>query len=224
MDYVPGVYKPFKQNKTLEELRMRVNINPIKAVIFDMGNVVLRVDHMIACAKFSEFSDLSKEEIYDKIIGTRLEDSFERGIISPHTFYESVVERIGASISFDSFCAIYNDVFTKNNGMSEIILKLKNKVKILLLSNTNKLHFLWVDKKFNILKNFNERVLSYEVRSRKPEKEIFLYALNLLEYKPDEILYIDDVVDFVDASKKLGMNAILFRSFSIFQSELLDYF
>jgi len=203
---------------------MRANINPIKAVVFDMGNVVLKVDHMIACEKFSEFSDLPKEEIYKKIIGTRLEDSFERGIISPHTFYESIIERIGVNISFDSFSAIFNDVFTTNNGMSEIIFKLKNKVKIMLLSNTNKLHFSWVDKKFNILRNFDERVLSYEVGSRKPEKEIFLHALNILEYKPDEILYIDDVEEFVYASKKLGMNAIIFRSFSMFKSELLKYF
>ncbi len=108
---------------------MKSNTYSIKAVIFDMGNVVLNVDHMVACKKLSEFSNLSKEKIYKKIIGTRLENSFERGIISPHTFYKSVIERIGADISFNSFSSIFNDVFTTNNGMNETIIKLKDKVK-----------------------------------------------------------------------------------------------
>jgi glucose-1-phosphatase len=203
---------------------MKSNTYSIKAVIFDMGNVVLNVDHMVACKKLSEFSNLSKEKIYKKIIGTRLEDSFERGIISPHTFYKSVIERIDADISFNSFSSIYNDVFTTNNGMNETIIKLKDKVKILLLSNTNKLHFSWVNERFDILKNFNKRVLSYETGSRKPEKEIFLHALDILKYQPDEIIYIDDVPGFVEASKKLGMNTILFKSFSMFKFDLLRYF
>jgi glucose-1-phosphatase len=203
---------------------MRSDNNSIRAVIFDMGNVVLNVDHMIACKKFSEFSYLSQEEIYKKIIGTRLEDSFERGIISPKTFYKSVTERIGVDIPFNDFSLIFNDVFSNNDEMHNTIISLKDEVKILLLSNTNKLHFSWVIERFDILKNFNIKVLSYEIGSRKPEKKIFLHALDILGYQPEETIYIDDIPGYVEASKKLGMNAILFRSFSTFKSALLKYF
>ena len=51
---------------------MRTNNNQIKVIIFDMGNVVLKVDHRVACKKFSSFSDLTKEDIYKLIIGSRL--------------------------------------------------------------------------------------------------------------------------------------------------------
>jgi HAD superfamily hydrolase (TIGR01509 family) len=200
------------------------NLNQIKAVVFDMGNVVLKVDHMIACKKFSRFSDLSKEDIFKKIIGSSLEDSLERGLISPESFYESISKKIGVDISFDDFSNIYNDVFSTNDGMSEIIFELKDKVKIMLLSNTNELHFSWVDKKFSVLKNFNQRVLSYKIGARKPEKEIFLHALDVLDLMPKETVYVDDLEEFVKASGKLGMNSILFKSPSAFRSELLKYF
>lgn len=197
--------------------------NPIKAVIFDMGNVVLKVDHWVACEKFSQYSDLTKEEIYERIIGSSLEDLFERGRISPLAFYLSISKKIHVDMDFEQFSRIYNDVFFTNNGMSEVLKRLKKEVKILLLSNTNQSHFSWVDQKFSILKNFKERVLSYKVGFRKPEKEIFLHALDMLRFKPEETVYIDDLEEFVSASEKIGMNGIVFRSFSFFQTELANF-
>ena len=72
---------------------MKIYKNHIKALIFDMGNVVLNVDHMIACRKFSAGCNLSKEEIYNKIIGTSHKDSFKRGKIRSNFFYLSVLDR-----------------------------------------------------------------------------------------------------------------------------------
>jgi glucose-1-phosphatase len=202
---------------------MRTSTQTIKAVVFDMGNVVLKVDHMIACDKFAQFSNFQKEKIFENMVGTKLEDRFERGMMTPQSFYESTIAKIGVNISFDVFSEIFNDVFCTNPGMSEIIGQLKKDLKIMLLSNTNALHFSWVDQKFDVLKNFKQRVLSYQVGARKPEKEIFLHALHLLGCRPEEVLYVDDLIPFVRASRQLGMHAILFRSFSSFHSELLQY-
>ncbi len=198
--------------------------NHIKALIFDMGNVVLNVDHMIACRKFAEFSSLSDEEIYKNIIGTSLEDSFERGEISSNTFYLSVLEKICADIPFEDFNMIFSDVFSLNNGMTEVISRIKEKAGIILLSNTNKLHFSWVEKKFDVLKEFKVRVLSYEVGIRKPEKEIFIFALEKLGFKPEEVLYIDDVKEYINSAKELGINGILFESADGLVTELKKYF
>lgn len=203
---------------------MKTGENHLKALIFDMGNVVLNVDHMKACRKFSEYTDFPEEEIHKKIIGTNLEDSFERGKVSINDFYVSVMDRIRADIPFKDFNIIFSDVFSLNAGMTDVISWLKGRARIILLSNTNVLHFSWVQEKFDVLKNFEKKVLSYETGTRKPEKEIYLYALDFLGCRPEEALYIDDIKDFIDSSKKLGMNGILFKSFPGFVSELKEYF
>ncbi|HAX17721.1 MAG TPA: hypothetical protein DCY00_03895 [Actinobacteria bacterium] len=100
---------------------MKIYKNHIKAPISDMGNVVLNVDHIIACRKFSECCNLSKEEIYNKIIGTSLEDSFKIGKISSNSFCLSVLDRLGVDIPFEDFNLIFSDIFSINNGIPEVI-------------------------------------------------------------------------------------------------------
>ena len=113
---------------------MEIYKNHIKALIFDMGNVILNVDHMIACRKFSECCNLSKEEIYNKIIGTSHKDSFKRGKIRSNFFYLSVLDRLGVDIPFEDFNLIFSDVFSVNNGMPEVISWLKGRAEIIFLN------------------------------------------------------------------------------------------
>ena len=197
--------------------------HPIKAVIFDMGNVILKVDHMVACRKFAQFSSFSKEVIYSKLIGTKLEDSFERGFIEPEPFYEATAKKIGVDISFAQFSAIFNDVFFDHDGMPEVLLQVKKRVKVLALSNTNYLHYRWVEKKFKVMDNFEQKVLSFEMGYRKPEPEIYMKALDILQCRPEETVYIDDVEDFVKGARNLGLNGIVFKSYEYFKSELLKF-
>ncbi|MDZ7836937.1 MAG: HAD family phosphatase [Actinomycetota bacterium] len=203
---------------------MSRNKTKIKAVIFDMGKVILKVDHMIACNKFSRYCHLGPEEIYNRIIGSELEDALERGFINPDTFYKAISEKLGINLAFNRFDTIFSDVFSYNDGMAEIIDDLKQRVEVLLLSNTNLLHFRWVEKKFRVLKKFDNRVLSFKVGFRKPEPEIYLNALDILKFMPEETIYIDDIEEYVEGARKLGINGIVFKCLDFFKSELLKYY
>ncbi len=189
-----------------------------------MGNVVLDVDHMIYCEKFSKFCDLSREEIFKRIVDTRLEDNYEKGIISSRSFFNSVVEILKLDIAYESFIEIYSDIFTENKEVSEIVYFLKKKVKILLISNTNEPHFSLVSRKFKVIRQFDEYILSYKTGFRKPQEEIYLIALEKMNCKPKEVLYIDDIKDFVKVAQKLGINSVLFDSAKNLGQELLKYF
>ncbi len=79
-----------------------------------------------------------------------------------------------------------------------------------MLSNTNSIHkkFGWAQ--YNFLENFDHLVLSHEVKFVKPEKEIYIYTQNIFSNKPQEIFYIDDVLEYIQAAQNIGWNTYHF--------------
>jgi putative hydrolase of the HAD superfamily len=101
---------------------------------------------------------------------------------------------------------------TINTEFYNYLLTLHKKYKISLLSNA------WLDartiytKIFHLDRISDSMIISAEVGMEKPDRKIFLYACDLLQSTADEILFIDDTKENVDAAKKLGMKTVLFTS------------
>jgi len=195
----------------------------IKAIIFDLGNVILNFDHKIACKRLSEKSNFSSEYIYNYIFNNYLEELYDKGKISSNKFYRTICKSLGIKISYQEFYEIWGDIFWLNPGMDKILKSLKRKIKIILLSNTNEIHFSYVKKRFNILKEIDEFVLSFKIGARKPENEIFLCALKKIKLPPKNVLYVDDIIEFVNVAKRIGFNGIVFGSPTQLESDLKKY-
>jgi HAD superfamily hydrolase (TIGR01509 family) len=56
-------------------------------------------------------------------------------------------------------------------------------------------------------------MLSYELNSVKPEKEIFINAIEKFTLIPSECVFIDDRPVNVNVAEKLGMKGIVHQSF-----------
>jgi len=113
-------------------------------------------------------------------------------------------------IDKNTFCKYYSDIFIENRKVTSLLPELKQKYKLVLLSNTNSIHkkFGWEQYKF--LENFDHLVLSYEVKYVKPEKEIYLHTQNIFSNQPQEIFYIDDVLEYIQAAHNIGWNTYHF--------------
>ena len=61
------------------------------------------------------------------------------------------------------------------------------------------------------MKNFDDHILSYQEKSRKPDDRIYGVASKACRAKPSEIFYIDDRHDLTDAAKELGFNVFTYR-------------
>jgi len=110
-----------------------------------------------------------------------------------------------------------------DNKLADMILKLKNKgFKTVLLSNSNsgfvkgKIYTTYPE--FESL--FNEIIISSDVGMLKPDKNIYLYALNKVNSKPEESLLIDDSKKNVDGATKLGINGFLYTDSDSFSEHL----
>ena len=190
-------------------------------LIFDMGNVVLFFDHMLICKRLCKLSSYSTFEIYKLIFTNGLEKLFDEGKISSKKFYEKIVETLKVNISFYEFYEIWSNIFEENIEVSHLIKWLKkNKYKIYLLSNTNELHYQYVKNKFNIIKEFDEYFLSYNVGYRKPDLRIFQTVLKKSKLPVNNHIYIDDKEEYVNVAKSIGMRGIVFKSSNQLKKEL----
>ena len=98
----------------------------------------------------------------------------------------------------------------------DLLLNIKNTYRTFLLSNTNEIHMVFINnylqKMFqikNLEKHFEKVYLSYEVKMRKPDAEIFELILNQNNLLKEETLFIDDSLQHVDSARSLGLSTIL---------------
>jgi putative hydrolase of the HAD superfamily len=194
--------------------------NGIEAVLFDLGNVVVRFDHRIAARKIGKFSSLPAEKIYDLFFDSPLVQSFEEGRVSSAEFFERIKDMLSLNIGYEEFVPIWNEIFFENPGIEEIIGRLKKRFKIFLISNVNQLHFDYIRNRFDILGEFEKFILSYQVGARKPDRKIYEMAIKETGLAAEKILYTDDRLELIEAGRSLGLGAIHFKGVKEFNEEL----
>jgi FMN phosphatase YigB (HAD superfamily) len=195
-----------------------MNHHTIEVLLFDLGNVILPFNHhQIAekLARFSERKELSGPSqifsyLFDRENGAV--NDYEIGKMSSIEFFNQIKERFRLIITFNAFVPIWNEIFTENHDVSEIIRSLKGKKKLGLLSNTNPLHFKYALSTYPVLKLFDKWILSHEIGFKKPAVEIFLKAIEWASVPPMGIFFVDDIKEHVEVAASLGLQAIHFVS------------
>lgn len=181
----------------------------IRCVISDLGKVILFFDNDIFFKKMANYCPFSAQEIATLTSAHfKLVEYFDKGKMSPQEFYRQVTKTFKAKIDYDTFYSIYNDVFSPNPPVLQLMKKLKRNYKMLLLSNTDVMRFGFIKKKFPEILIFDEYILSYEVGRMKPEPRIYQKALKKAGAKARECVFIDDIKENVGAAAELGIHGI----------------
>ncbi|MDD5428081.1 MAG: HAD hydrolase-like protein [Candidatus Omnitrophica bacterium] len=186
--------------------------NKYNTIVFDLGNTVIRFDHNIAAKKISNLFRLEHKKIYDLFFDSEITRAFEKGELSPSQFYDKASEQLGIKLPYEDFVKIWNDIFWADEGTCSIVKELKDNYKLFLLSNVNRLHFEHIEKKFDIIKEFDELILSFVIGSMKPERPIYDDVIRRAGGDKSGILYIDDREDLISAAKNIGIDSIRFKN------------
>jgi len=194
----------------------------IKILIFDLGNVVLKFDHRVATRKIAALSGLEEFEVYKSIFYSGIERLFDCGKISAKEFYKKISKKFIKYVTYEDFKNAWADIFKRNPGMDGLLKNLKGKFRLCLLSNTNAIHFPFVRKKFPIAGIFERYFLSYKLHICKPDKKIFSEVTKKYNVLPKECIFIDDIKEYVDDAKKLGIHAIRYKSLKGLKASLGD--
>ncbi|MDP3730241.1 MAG: HAD hydrolase-like protein [Candidatus Omnitrophota bacterium] len=183
-----------------------------RVIIFDLGNTLIKFDHNISAKKIANLFHLDSEEVRRLFFDSKLTQAFERGQISPKDFHARVTRHLGVAIPFRDFVSIWNDIFWADEGACAIARRLKKDYKLFLLSNISRLHYEYIVKKFDILKIFDEIIVSFAVGAIKPEKRIFEDVVRRAGGDKSAVLYIDDREDLIKEAAVFGIESIKYES------------
>jgi len=191
-----------------------------KAVIFDLGRVLVNFDFKRGYQALEGLCPYRAAEIPKRLSTSDLVPRFETGLIEPRDFVAQMSAVLDLKIDYDRFCRIWRSIFMETLVPEELLAGLARRYRLLLLSNTNAIHFEGLRETHAILRHFHHLVLSYEVKAMKPRPEIFQAAIALAGCRPEECFYTDDIADYVAAARKLGIDAVRFESLEQLQREL----
>jgi HAD superfamily hydrolase (TIGR01549 family) len=193
----------------------------IAAIAFDLGNVLVKVDHGRFCRRLGELAGVPPREVYNAVFDTALESDYDTGRLSSREFHRRLQARFGLNLAFSRFRELWTEIFAPLNDMEEVVARLAPRYPLYLLSNTNELHFEYIRENYAaLLKPFRAFILSYRVGGRKPEAAIFQALIRQAGVPPARILYTDDKEDFVAAARTHGLTAWHFVSPADFQEQL----
>jgi len=194
--------------------------NKYDVILCDLGNVLINFDHRIAVRKILRHTPKNEEDIYNLFFDSGLTELYEEGKIDSGEFFRRIKEALRLNMGYDSFLAIWNDIFFEtplNIKMHNLLRSIKPGHRLIMVSNLNESHFGFLKGKLDIFRAFDKVVLSYEAGCRKPAPRIYKLALDFVKTPPSKALYIDDRKDLVEAASRLGIKGIVFDGEGAFE-------
>jgi len=193
----------------------------IRTIFFDLGQVIVPFDLKRGYAALAPHCPHPPEEIRARIAAADLVRPFEEGRIPPEQFVRDVSQLLDLAVSYEQFCELWSSIFLPETLIPESLVKgLARRYRLLLLSNTNAIHYRMIRANYPLMRHFHDQVLSYEVRALKPADRIYQEALRRAGCRPEECFYTDDVPEYVEAAKRHGIDAVRFESAEQLELEL----
>jgi glucose-1-phosphatase len=193
----------------------------IKSVIFDLGKVIVAFDFTRGYAGMEKFCGYPAAEIPRRLASTDLVRRFESGLIEPEDFVAELSLILDLHVTYDQFCEIWSSIFLPEPLIPESLLEgLSRRYRLILLSNTNAIHFQMLEQTYPLLRHFHDKVLSYRVGAMKPSPAIYREAIARAECRPEECFFTDDIPEYVAAAQREGIDAVRFESREQIEREL----
>lgn len=193
----------------------------IRTLIFDLGGVIVPFDFRRAYQTLDGRCPYPAEEIPRRIAATGLVPRFETGRIAARDFVRELTRALEVDLSFEQFGELWSSIFLPETLLPErLIAALAARHRLLLLSNTNAIHFAMVREKYPLLGHFEDAVLSYEVGALKPAPEIYREAIARAGCAPGECFFTDDIAAYVEGARREGIDAVQFQGLERLEGEL----
>ena len=187
----------------------------IKAIVFDLGGVVLEMEYEKFLNEVIMVSPLHKPNTFLLLEFWRQSDIYHQGKITDDEFYAQTCELLNfCELDKERFFESFNSVISQiNEEVVDVLRDIRElgKYKLIALSNINKKHWDYLKSQdCGFLKLFDDFILSHQVKMIKPNPEIFKLTIERAGCEPEEILYVDDGLNNVRSASDLGIKGINF--------------
>lgn len=185
----------------------------VRAVFFDLGGVIVRTEYQAPRQRLAEQFGMDYEDIEKVVFGGGPNGSAARasvGEISEEEHWQNVMKVLKLPVSEAE--RVKREFFGGDiidRALLEFLRSLKPKYKVGAVSNAwSGLRKFMEREKFADV--FDAIIISAEVGAAKPSEKIYRVALEQLQVKPKEAVFVDDFIENIEACEKLGMTGIHF--------------
>ena len=193
----------------------------IRTIIFDLGKVLVPFDFKLGYQRLAPLAGCDASDVPVRLRENDLVTRFESGQIEPQAFVDEVSRMFKLNLSYEEFGEIWSCIFLPETLIPESLVEaLHRRYRVVLLSNTNGIHFPMVQERYSILRHFDEYVLSHEVRALKPSPKIYAAAVRAAQCRPEECFFTDDIPAYVEGARRYGIDAVQFQSADQIEREL----
>jgi putative hydrolase of the HAD superfamily len=185
----------------------------VRAVIFDIGRVLIRIDVGRTMKGLASGTSLSPQELWSAIEQDPRWKDWQEGRISARNWHLHVKQRFGGPATFEQFTDAWNLALDPEPILSnKLFEKLSKSYRLGLLSNTDPIHVTHMESRYDFFSYFRVRIYSCAIGAAKPNPLIYREALRACRVRAEEAVYIDDISAYVEAARRLGMTGIQFQT------------
>jgi len=165
----------------------------VNALLFDIGQVIIRVDPLQMATAFARRIGKEPEALLRDIEKDPALRDFQEGRLAPEQWHEHLSRRLGRRLPFQEFCTAWNQALREPLLDEDLFAQLRQRYRLLLLSNTDPIHGDYMDEAYGFLQYFPIHLFSHTLGASKPSDVVYERAIAAAGVKPERILYIDDV-------------------------------
>ena len=192
-----------------------------KNIIFDLGNVLVKLDEAATMRAFEALGWPKKEHIREYAEGQRLFQAMGVGQMSNKQFFDAFRATTHSNVTDRQITDATNAMLLyipEEKKRKLLQLRVKGH-RVFLLSNTIDLHWqycknnLFPMDQYGVDDYFEKTFLSQEMHMKKPDDEIFQQVVKDAAMEPGATLFIDDLEVNCEAAERNGIHTFQNKNF-----------
>ena len=188
---------------------------PVKALLFDLGGVLINIDFARALRAWSAFSPLSVAQLKAAFQQDDAYERIETGRITTARYFEHLRACLKLDATDEQIAAAWNALLLDEITVTvDAIRRAREQLKLpcYIFSNTSPTHHaLWRVRHARMLEAFERVFVSSEIGLRKPHREAFDFVAREIGVPPQAILFFDDLADNVAGAAAAGFSTVHVR-------------
>ncbi len=176
-----------------------------KVLLFDLGGVIVR---WTGLEELSALTGLSRDEVLATFELSDIFKAYQIGQCDDATFITALISEFKLDKSPIEMTRLWQIwVGETYIGIKEALTTLRQNHTIACLSNTNALHWAWLENHIATASYFDYSYASHLIKAAKPDPESYHIPIQGMGISPSDIWFFDDTMENIEAAKAVGMQA-----------------
>ena len=196
---------------------------PVKALLFDLGGVVIDISVERALRHWEPCSRLSIEQMRGRLAADEPFQQHERGELPATAYFDHLRRVFELDASDHQIAAGWNAILVGENAESlQLVAAARRRLPCYAFTNTSQIHQATWSRAFpNVVAAFERIFTSPELGLRKPERAAYEVVTREIGVDPAAVLFFDDLLENVEGARAAGLQAVHVSGFEDIRQALV---